>query len=117
VVKGFNNIFFQHLAALPRAGGAEDRCALAIAGDDEAKKLVSQHLDQIGYDTVDLGPLAQGWRTQPGTAAYGLMYAVDPQAWDEGARPASAIEVAERAAAAQRRCDPRDAPITTTDQG
>ena len=95
VVKGFNNIFFQHLAALPRATGADDRSALAIAGDEhEAKKVVSEHLDQIGYDTVDLGLLSEGWRTQPDTAAYGVMYAVNPQAWDQGARPASAVEVA-----------------------
>ena len=99
VVKGFNNIFFQHLAALPRVTGAQDRSALAIAGDDpEAKKVVAELLDQIGYDTVDLGPLWQGWRTQPDTAAYGLMYAANPQAWDQGARPASATEVAKRAA-------------------
>ena len=104
VVKGFNNIFFQHLAALPRPSGAPDRSALAIAGNDpEAKDIVRARLDEIGYDTVDLGPLSEGWRTQPDTAAYGLMYAVDPEAWDQGARPASAAEVAERAAASRRR--------------
>jgi 8-hydroxy-5-deazaflavin:NADPH oxidoreductase len=66
VVKGFNNIFFQHLAALPRATGADDRSALAIAGDEqEAKKVVSEHLDQIGYDTVDLGPLSEGGARNP----------------------------------------------------
>lgn len=114
VVKGFNNISFQHLAALPRPNGARDRSALAIAGDDDdAKKVVAEHLDQIGYDSLDLGPLAEGWRTQPGTAAYGLMYAVNPQVWDQGARPASAIEVAARAAASQRQHHPRDAPSTT----
>ena len=103
VVKGFNNIFFQHLAVLHRPTGAEDRSALAIAGDDhEAKKIVSERLDEIGYDAVDLGPLSEGWRTQPDTAAYGVMYAVDPQAWDQGARPASVVEVAERAAASRR---------------
>jgi predicted dinucleotide-binding enzyme len=102
VVKGFNNIFFQHLAALPRPASAKDRSALAIAGDDlEAKKIVSEHFDEIGYDTVDLGPLSEGWRTQPDTAAYGVMYAADPQAWDQGARPASVVEVAERAAASR----------------
>jgi len=107
VVKGFNNIFFQHLAALPRATGAQDRSALAIAGDDhEAKEIVRARLDEIGYDTVDLGPLSEGWRTQPDTAAYGVMYAVNPEAWDQGARPASAAEVAERAAASRRRNDP-----------
>ena len=99
VVKGFNNIFFQHLAALPRSTGAQDRVALAIAGDDpEVKKVVAELLDEIGYDTVDVGPLSQGWRTQPDTVAYGVMYAVNPQAWDQGARPASAGEVAKRAA-------------------
>ena len=106
MVKAFNNIFFQHLAALPRPSGAEDRSALPIAGNDpEAKRLVSEHLDAIGYDTVDLGPLSQGWRTQPDTAAYGSLYAVDPQAWDQGARPAPAAVVAERAAASRRRRD------------
>jgi predicted dinucleotide-binding enzyme len=115
VVKGFNNIFFQHLAALARSTGAEDRSALAIAGDDhEAKKVVSELLDEIGYDTVDLGPLSEGWRTQPDTAAYGVMYAVDPQAWDQGARPVSAVEVATAAASSRHRHDPRDAPATTS---
>jgi len=115
VVKAFNNIFFQHLAALSRAAGAVDRSALAIAGDDdEAKKVVSEHLDQIGYDTVDLGPLSKGWRTQPDMAAYGLMYAANPQAWDQGARPASAVQVAEAAASSRRRRDPRDAPVTAS---
>jgi predicted dinucleotide-binding enzyme len=106
VVKAFNNIFFQHLAALPRPSGAEDRSALPIAGDDqEAKRVVREQLDAIGFDTVDLGPLSEGWRTQPDTAAYGHLYAVDPQAWDQGARPASATVVAERAAASRRRRD------------
>ena len=106
VVKAFNNIFFQHLAALPRPSGAEDRSALPIAGDDqEAKRAVREQLDAIGFDTVDLGPLSEGWRTQPDTAAYGNLYALDPQAWDRGARPAPAAVVAERAAASRRRRD------------
>src|SRR5665811_1642397 len=72
VVKCFNNIFFQHLAALPRSTGAQDRSALAIAGDDpEATMVVAELLVEIGYDTVDLGPLWRGWRTQPDSAAYG----------------------------------------------
>ena len=104
VVKGFNNTFFQHLAALPRITRAEDRSALAIAGDDhEAKKVVIELLDEIGYDMVDLGPRSQGWRTQPDTAGYGVMYAVNRQAWDQGARPASAVEVAEAASSSHRR--------------
>ena len=103
VVKAFNNIFFRHLAALPRPSGSAERSALAIAGDDpEAKRLVTGLLDQIGYDTVDLGGLAEGWRIQPDTAAYGVIYAADPQAWDRGAKPAPAPVVAAAAAASRR---------------
>jgi predicted dinucleotide-binding enzyme len=103
VIKGFNNIFFQHLRELPRPTASADRSALAIAGDDaEAKRTVTGLLDELGYDTVDLGPLAEGWRTQPGTPAYGLMYAADEQDWTAGAKPADAAIVAQRAAEAQR---------------
>lgn len=103
VVKAFNNIFFQHLAALPRPAGAADRSALAIAGDDAAaKRTVTALLDAIGYDTVDLGPLAEGWRTQRDTAAYGNMYAADPANWMAGAKPADAATVARFAAQAKR---------------
>jgi len=103
VVKGFNNIFFQHLRDLRHPSGSADRSALAIAGDDaEAKQVVTGLLDELGYDTVDLGPLSEGWRTQPGMPAYGLMYAADEQDWTAGARPAGAAIVAQRAAEAQR---------------
>ncbi|MFI7587191.1 NADPH-dependent F420 reductase [Spongisporangium articulatum] len=74
VVKGFNNIWFQHLRSLPRPAGSPDRSALAIAGPDEAKAVVSAFLDRIGYDTVDVGPLSESWRTQPDTPAYGGGY-------------------------------------------
>ena len=103
VVKVFNNIFFAHLAVLARPSGAPDRSALAIAGDSaEAKAHVTALLDEIGYDTVDLGPLAEGWRTQRDTAAYGTQYAADPSDWTQGPGPADAAEVARLAAAARR---------------
>lgn len=103
VVKVFNNIYFEHLASLARPAGAEDRSALAIAGDDaEAKATVTRLLDEIGYDTYDLGPLAEGWRTQRDTAGYGAVYAVDPQDWSKGPRPVEAPELAEKVAASRR---------------
>ena len=75
VVKGFNNIFFKHLASLARPAGSPDRSALAIAGDNEdAKQSVRAFLDSIGYDVLDAGPLAQGWRFQRDTAAYAQAY-------------------------------------------
>jgi len=106
VVKAFNNIFFGHLAALPRPSGDPERSALAIAGDDaDAKALVTRLLDEIGYDAVDLGPLAEGWRIQRDTAAYGTMYAADPEDWGKGPKPGPAAEVAAAAASSRRSRD------------
>ncbi len=103
VVKGFNNIFFQHLAGLARPTGAPDRSALPIAGDDlDAKAFVRSALDRIGYDAVDAGALAQGWRQQPDTPVYGTPYAADPGDWTAGARPAGAEVISALVAAAQR---------------
>jgi predicted dinucleotide-binding enzyme len=75
VVKVFNNIFFKHLLNLARPAGAADRSYLPIAGDDAAAKAaVTEFLDSIGYGAVDAGTLADGWRMQPGTPAYGPPY-------------------------------------------
>ncbi|GAA1573427.1 NAD(P)-binding domain-containing protein [Dactylosporangium maewongense] len=75
VVKVFNNIYFKHLGSLARPGQADDRSALPIAGDDEtAKRAVVEFLATIGYDAVDVGTLADGWRFQPDTPAYGPPY-------------------------------------------
>ncbi len=104
MVKVFNNIAFMHLAALARPSGSPERTALAIAGDDgAAKAAVAGLLDEIGYDAYDLGPLAEGWRTQRDTAAYGLIYASDPQNWF-GAPPkqVTAAELAEAASRSRR---------------
>ncbi|MCF3965098.1 NADPH-dependent F420 reductase [Streptomyces fuscigenes] len=75
VVKAFNHIFYVHLARLARPAGAPDRSALAVAGDDaDARKQVSAFLDSIGYDALDAGPLAEGWRFQRDTPAYCVPY-------------------------------------------
>jgi 8-hydroxy-5-deazaflavin:NADPH oxidoreductase len=75
VVKAFNNIFYKHLLSLSRPSGAADRTFLPIAGDDtSAKAAVTAFLDSIGYGTVDVGPLAESWRQEPGTPAYGAPY-------------------------------------------
>jgi predicted dinucleotide-binding enzyme len=72
VVKVFNNIYFQTLGSLPRPAEAPDRTTLPIAGDDAvAKQQVTAFLDAIGYDALDAGPLAEGWRWQPDAPAYG----------------------------------------------
>lgn len=84
VVKGFSNIFFRHLGELSRPAGSPERSALAVAGDDaQAKATVTAFFDAIGYDTVDVGPLSEGWRFQPGTPAYGPPYAGGAQNFAE----------------------------------
>ncbi|MEK8109956.1 hypothetical protein NKG94_47300 [Micromonospora sp. M12] len=42
-------------------------------------------LDRIGYDAVDVGPLAEGWRYQPDTPAYGTLYSASPTDWQHPA--------------------------------
>ncbi|AXG79571.1 NADPH-dependent F420 reductase [Streptomyces paludis] len=74
VVKAFNNIDFVRLFTLARPAGAADRSALPIAGDDAtAKAEAAALLDVLGYDSVDIGTLADSWRSRPGTPVH-----VDP---------------------------------------
>jgi 8-hydroxy-5-deazaflavin:NADPH oxidoreductase len=72
VVKAFNHIYV-YAAALTTDGqpaGAKNRRALVIAGDDkDAKTRVTHLLDEFGFDTVDVGPLSEGWRIQRDTPA------------------------------------------------
>ncbi len=105
VVKGFNNIVAAHLGELARPAGSADRSALAIAGDDaDAKATVTTLLDSFGYDTVDAGPLAEGWRFQRDTAAYGVPYIAAPPDLTRS-KPAGAEEIRGALAAAQRYAD------------
>jgi len=71
VVKAFNHIFSASLASRGLPPGSPGRISLSIAGDDPAaKKLVLDLINDIGFDGVDAGPLADSWRQQPGTPAY-----------------------------------------------
>jgi predicted dinucleotide-binding enzyme len=103
VVKAFNNIYFGHLADLPRPAGDPARSALAIAGDDAAaKRAVAGFLDSIGYDTYDVGPLAEGWRFQPDTPAYGQPYVAPGAEFPGPPHPATAELLREKLDAAVR---------------
>ena len=72
VVKAFNHIYAAQLTTDGRPAGTPNRRALVIAGDDaDAKATVIRLLDQFGFDTVDAGPLKEGWRIQRDTPGYG----------------------------------------------
>ena len=72
VVKGFNAILATDLFKDAKEAGQPGRRAIPIAGDvAEAKSLVASLIDSFGYDTVDVGPLKEGYRFAPGTPAFG----------------------------------------------
>ena len=72
VVKAFNHIYAAQLTTDGRPVGTPNRRALVIAGDDaDAKATVTRLLDEFGFDTVDAGPLKEGWRIQRDTPGYG----------------------------------------------
>jgi predicted dinucleotide-binding enzyme len=108
VLKAFNTIYFEHLRDRgDTAAPAADRFAIPIAGDDaEAKAEVSAFLDSIGYDAYDAGSLADSWRFDVGTPAYGRTYNTDttgafPPPPDSG-RQTTAETMREALAAATR---------------
>jgi predicted dinucleotide-binding enzyme len=72
VVKAFNHIYAAELTTHGQPAGTPNRRALVIAGDDQlAKATVTEMLDAFGFDTVDAGPLKEGWRIQRDTPGYG----------------------------------------------
>jgi hypothetical protein len=72
VVKAFNHIYAAALTTDGQPAGTDNRRALVIAGDDpSAKEAVAKLIDQFGFDTVDAGPLKEGWRIQRDTPGYG----------------------------------------------
>lgn len=72
VVKAFNHIYAAELTTHGLPSGTPNRRALAIAGNDTAAKAtVARLIDLFGFDVVDTGPLAEGWRIQRDTPGYG----------------------------------------------
>lgn len=72
VVKAFNAIYAHELTTTGQPAGSDNRRAMTIAGDDaDAKAAVTQLHDEFGFDIVDAGPLAEGWRIQRDTPGYG----------------------------------------------
>ena len=71
VVKAWNAILERDIDKDARPAGAPDRRALPISGDDaEAKTTVAALFDDLGYDVLDAGPLAEGWRFERARPAY-----------------------------------------------
>ena len=79
VVKAFNHIGSATILTDGKPAGTPDRRALATASDHpEAVAWVTSLYDAFGFDTVDIGSLAESWRVERDQPAY-----VVPQTRDE----------------------------------
>jgi len=73
VAKAFNHIGAAEILTAGTPAGTEGRRALATASDSaEAAQFVTDLYDAFGYDTVNIGPLADSWRVERDTPAYGV---------------------------------------------
>jgi predicted dinucleotide-binding enzyme len=72
VAKGFNHIKSTEILSDAQPAGTPGRRALATASDSpEAIELVTRFFDEIGFDTVNIGPLSESWRIDRDMPAYG----------------------------------------------
>jgi len=78
VAKGFNAIEFGDITTHGTPAGTAGRRALATASDfEDAAALATAFYDELGFDTVNIGPLAESWRVERGRPAYGAKGDVD----------------------------------------
>lgn len=71
ITKAFNAIPMTQLESDGLPAGALNRRALPLAGDNEqGKRTAGELYESFGFDVVDAGSLAQGWRFERGMPAY-----------------------------------------------
>jgi 8-hydroxy-5-deazaflavin:NADPH oxidoreductase len=71
ITKAFNAIPMTELETDGLPAATAGRRALPLAGDDNEGKAVAAALyEAFGFDAVDAGPLAEGWRFERGMPSY-----------------------------------------------
>lgn len=72
VAKGFNHITAADITTDGFPAGDPSRRALATSSDfADASAFVTKLYDEFGFDTVNIGPLAESWRVERDRPAYG----------------------------------------------
>ncbi|MBM7505481.1 NADPH-dependent F420 reductase [Agromyces aurantiacus] len=72
VVKSLNHLGYHDMEDDAMPAGSPLRRALAVVGDDpEARRAVARVIDDLGFDAVDGGALANGRALEPGHPAFG----------------------------------------------
>jgi 8-hydroxy-5-deazaflavin:NADPH oxidoreductase len=72
VIKAFNTIWFEHLKTKGnKSAPVDERRVIPISGDDaDAKRVVAQLIEDIGFGAYDMGPLRSSGEQQPDAAIY-----------------------------------------------
>lgn len=71
VAKAFNHIMSSDILTTGSPAGTEDRRALATASDHpDAVAFVTALYEEFGFDTVDVGSVAESWRVERDQPAY-----------------------------------------------
>ena len=71
VVKAFNHIGSGEILTTGSPAGTDGRRALATASDhSDAAAFVTDLYDEFGFDTVDIGSVAESWRVERDQPAY-----------------------------------------------
>lgn len=71
IAKAFNHIMARDITTDGAPAGTANRRALATAGDDaDAVDFVTRFYDELGFDTVNIGPLSESWRVERERPAY-----------------------------------------------
>ncbi len=72
VVKSLNHLGYHDMEDAPMPSGSPLRRAIAVVGDDaDARAAVACIVDDLGFDPVDGGVLANGRALEPGHPAFG----------------------------------------------
>lgn len=72
VIKAFNHMGYHDLFDESAPAGTPKRKALALAGDDDAAiATVRSFINDLGFDSLYVGPLANGIMLEPGSEVFG----------------------------------------------
>jgi predicted dinucleotide-binding enzyme len=80
VVKAFNHMGYHDLEDGARPRGTAGRKAIALAGNPPGAVAVAAAasvVDDLGFDPVVVGPLAEGVRLEPGSELFGANVEAD----------------------------------------
>jgi hypothetical protein len=78
VVKTLNHLGYHELEEGSAPAGTPGRLALGIAGNDaDAKRRIAALIDDLGFDSLDVGPLLEGTRLGPSSPVFGGRFTLE----------------------------------------